>query len=667
MKHFITFLFLIISLNSFSQSPEILFEEYSPYMIAKNLNDRIISLDSIHKFEENKNYGLTNRFIVTEKDSFDNIINAKLHVAYIYSPINKDLTIQYFDKDHIKSYLVLSDWNNEIDTSDYYEFDIFHNKLIEQHRYSLFCVTGYPNDEYKLKITYDQTGKIINKKEKIKWNYECGTNRPYNIWVTANSREYFYESNQLVKEIHYSNYFDERESFVNMYLLPYTKTMISYQNGKKDSVINQKWDLQNSLWINSQLKKYNYENDSTIIINYRWDESLSKWKNDIQIIKYTAYGKENIIQKNWNKSKNTWEFYYSRKYEYSGDTLIETEQWKFIKYKRFFLFDNKGKLYYSCRKKHQDSIWIKTNEKFLDYDNYSNPVKISYFSYRNQDTSKNITQYFWHTRYKDPNGYIPMLQEGNQWNILTIDDELRPGHTETTWTTTKLRIEDLSILREDTIERKVYIVENNKESVLYDFAMQLGDTLAYYYPDTSLGIRFTLRLDSIRNTVFENGKPTRKYFLSIKMPGNSQYSGTVYWLEGMGSPEGPIPYKTIGYTGDFKTSFLLCFKQYDELLYMVHDYDSCDENYTETQDFTIEEPIIFPNPVGDYLRFSADTNFDWKYITILDMFGKKVFSKNISGYNQSKIDISILPPGTYVLKIADITGKHIVLKKFIKM
>jgi len=667
MKHLITFLFLIISLNSFSQSPEILFEEYSPYMIAKNLNDRIISLDSIHKFEENKNYGLTNRFIVMGKDSFDNIINAKLYVAYIYSPINKDLTIQYFDKDHIKSYLVLSDWNNEIDTSDYYEFDIFQNKLTEQHRYSLFCATGYPNDEYKIEIIYDQTGKIINKKEKIKWNYECSTYRPYNIWVTADSRDYFYESNQLVKEIHYSNYFDERDSFVNMYLLPYTKTIISYQNGKKDSVIIQRWDLQDSLWINSQLKKYNYENDSTIIINYRWDESLSKWINDIQINKYIAYGKENLIQKNWNKSKNTWEFYYSRKYEYSGDTLIETEQWKFIKYKRFFLFDNKGKLYYSCRKKHQDSIWIKTNEKFLDYDNYSNPVKISYFSYRNQDTSKNITQYFWHTRYKEPNGYIPMLQEGNQWNILTIDDKLRPGHTDTTWATTKLRIEDLPVLREDTSKRKVYITENNKESVLYDFGMQAGDTLAYYYPDTSLGIRFTLRLDSIRSAVFENGKPTRKYFLSIKWPGDTQFSGMVYWLEGMGSPEGPIPYKTIGYTGDFKTSFLLCFKQYDELLYMVHDYDTCDENYNSVQNYTIEKPIIFPNPVHDYLRFSADANIDWKYITILDMFGKKVFSKNISGYNQNQIDIPILPSGTYILKISDTSNKHIVLKKFTKM
>ncbi len=667
MKYLVPFLFLLTSLISFSQSPEIKFEDYSQYMIAKNLNDRIISLDSIYKYKENKHYIYTNRFIVTGKDSFDNIINAKLRVAYMYSPINKDLTIQYFDKDHIKSYLVLSDWNNEIDTSDYYEFDIFHNKLTEQHRYSLFCATGYPNDEYKLKITYDQTGKIINKKEKIKWNYECGTNRPYNIWVTANSQDYFYESNHLVKEIYYSNYFDEKDSFVNMYLLPYTKTIISYQNGKKDSIVIQRWDLQDSLWINDQLEKYNYENDSTIIIHYRWDKNQSKWINYIKINKYFAFGKENIIQKNWNKSKNIWEFYHSRKYEYSGDTLIETEQWEFFKYKRFFLYDSKGKLYYSCKKKLKAGNWIKTNERFIDYNNFSNPVKISYFTYINQDTSKNITRYFWHTRYKDSNEYIPMLQEGNQWNILTIDDELRPGHTDTTWATTKLRIQDLQMLREDTFARKIYISENNKESVLYDFGMQPGDTLAYYYPDTSLGIRFTLLLDSIRSTVFENGKPTRKYFLSIKMPGDTLFSGTIYWLEGMGSPEGPIPYKTFGYTGDFKTSFLLCFKQFDELLYMVHDYDSCDENYTETQDYTIEEPIVFPNPVHDYLRFSADANYDWQNMVIFDLFGRKVFSKFISGYNHNKIDISLLPSGTYILKISDFFNKHTVIKKFTKM
>ena len=76
-----------------------------------------------------------------------------------------------------------------------------------------------------------------------------------------------------------------------------------------------------------------------------------------------------------------------------------------------------------------------------------------------------------------------------------------------------------------------------------------------------------------------------------------------------------------------------------------------------TEDFSILNMKLYPNPVKDILNIDAK-NIDW--IKIYDVSGKlvKTFSK------QSKINISELPKGNYLTEISE-NGK-ISKQKFIK-
>jgi predicted alpha/beta superfamily hydrolase len=68
---------------------------------------------------------------------------------------------------------------------------------------------------------------------------------------------------------------------------------------------------------------------------------------------------------------------------------------------------------------------------------------------------------------------------------------------------------------------------------------------------------------------------------------------------------------------------------------------------------TVSEPIVhksihcFPNPAADYLFFNSGENRIFDTIQILDIKGQ--FIKTFNNFNDSKIDVSYLLPGTYIL------------------
>ncbi|HEB62252.1 MAG TPA: T9SS type A sorting domain-containing protein, partial [Bacteroidetes bacterium] len=218
---------------------------------------------------------------------------------------------------------------------------------------------------------------------------------------------------------------------------------------------------------------------------------------------------------------------------------------------------------------------------------------------------------------------------------------------------------DALFFREDS--QKVWIYNNGTEKLLYDFALEKGDTFRTDNQDDIYLI--VADTDSIELLNGEKRKAIHLYCSNETDTVNYPWYGLQTWVEGIGYLSGILSENSYCMTDN--TNTLLCFYNNGEMLYSNPDHTYCWTSGVE--DFPEEEAIIFPNPIHDYLRFSADTNIDWQKMVILDMFGNKVFSKNISGYVQDQIDISILPAGTYVLKITDTSNKHIVLKKFTKM
>jgi hypothetical protein len=72
---------------------------------------------------------------------------------------------------------------------------------------------------------------------------------------------------------------------------------------------------------------------------------------------------------------------------------------------------------------------------------------------------------------------------------------------------------------------------------------------------------------------------------------------------------------------------------------------------------------IYPNPSAGAFTIEAMESFNEAALTITDITGKTILSKNISGTNRLQIDA--LPAGTYILKI--INGQEVMAARFISI
>ena len=274
--------------------------------------------------------------------------------------------------------------------------------------------------------------------------------------------------------------------------------------------------------------------------------------------------------------------------------------------------------------------------------------------------------------------YIPMLLEGNQWNIMRTDDTFGPGHTEPTWTTNTFSLFEIPIgnekyylfrssaggeflLREDTITKKVFLIDeiagNHEEKLLYDFGMEIGDTLVYYW--NSNEIQFTLRLDSIKNIQFENGNQTRAYYLGIKAPwSNEGFHGAMIWIEGMGAISEFYYPRCIYIVGCEIYNTLLCFNKNDEVYYSNPNFDSCFEEYLKLDEFDKDYMILKPNPVDSELIIETDLGI--KEVKIFDIHGKLMKISNSEIINAYDLNY-----GLYFAKVY-FSNDKIAIGKFVK-
>lgn len=70
---------------------------------------------------------------------------------------------------------------------------------------------------------------------------------------------------------------------------------------------------------------------------------------------------------------------------------------------------------------------------------------------------------------------------------------------------------------------------------------------------------------------------------------------------------------------------------------------------------------IFPNPTTAYINIEMQTQLDF-VLTIYDVTGKKILQR----FNQTKIDLSFLPQGTYAIEIKDLNTNEKIIEKLTK-
>jgi hypothetical protein len=193
--------------------------------------------------------------------------------------------------------------------------------------------------------------------------------------------------------------------------------------------------------------------------------------------------------------------------------------------------------------------------------------------------------------------------------------------------------------RNDSVNKKVYYNYNSTDTLLYDFNLNLGDTLPSTYNHYSL-IDFVATIDSV---LIGNDFHKRFGIANFDNP-NWVYA---YLIEGIGSTLGLL--SNIEFPFEFGST-LECFIQDGITLYPDMNY-TCDLITGLGPELNAKFNFhINPNPFSTYARISMGGQIDSAEFRLYNALGTEVCKlKDIT--DGTLIDGSILPAGIYLFKI----------------
>ena len=223
----------------------------------------------------------------------------------------------------------------------------------------------------------------------------------------------------------------------------------------------------------------------------------------------------------------------------------------------------------------------------------------------------------------------------------------------------------IGAIREDTLEKKIYFHNFNDEIVLYDFNLDVGDTIFYstnfwYYLDY---YKVVNNIDSI----FVCGQYRKRWHLT-----NSLYYFPDTWIEGIGSvyryglmyPNDP------DIIMDASTPYFGCFT-HDTITY-IDSNNCCSGDCPCTYwlvrikevDKKDDDVRLFPNPVQNILTIDfRDDDFQYDYFELYSYNAMLIQRFEIDS-KKMEINLKKLNNGIYFIKL---TGKNkTTLKKIIK-
>lgn len=204
--------------------------------------------------------------------------------------------------------------------------------------------------------------------------------------------------------------------------------------------------------------------------------------------------------------------------------------------------------------------------------------------------------------------------------------------------------EYVGAIREDSSKRVFFY--GNHEVLLYDFNIQIGDTLPQIYVDTIPAMygtynqsNFIYSVNSI-DSVLVSGV-YHKRFKIVYANGN----GNLYLIEGIGASTGLISYFSGSYTWGYSTT-LICFKQNNIDAYP--EGVSC--SLVGIDNISLKKQIFFyPNPSNGLINFNGMPNEIYG-IQIFNLIGEIICE--IEGVKHKEmINLSFLPKGIFYIKV----------------
>ncbi len=201
--------------------------------------------------------------------------------------------------------------------------------------------------------------------------------------------------------------------------------------------------------------------------------------------------------------------------------------------------------------------------------------------------------------------------------------------------------------------KKVYFIPADRsEGLLYDFDLEIGDTARVV----------NLNFDNIpvqiidKDTITLFGKQRVRWHISHE----SYYAE--YWIEGIGSSNGPIHTKFY-YNMNCPTWELLCLHQNDSLLYMLNSQIGCYQSNVGMEEIEAQNSIDFwPNPVKKGNAVRVDFGFEPNQVEMINSSGKVVYVAAELTQNSLQIETNSLATGLYLIRVINQENKTQILK-----
>lgn len=222
--------------------------------------------------------------------------------------------------------------------------------------------------------------------------------------------------------------------------------------------------------------------------------------------------------------------------------------------------------------------------------------------------------------------------------------------------------------REDTEERKVYSLNSstslNPETVYYDFSKGAGDTLRLGSEGNTV-----LVVDSITSTVVICGDTidtgSRVFHLT-----NVAEEAPVTWIEGVGAITGLQAYFYNFDCGSLDEA-LVCKLTDNQIVYhfaQIEGFEECQfdpetSNQQKPEELSLK---IYPNPVYSELRISGDpTELGNARYRIFSLTGKVLKTGYLDYNRETRLDVSGLNSGAYIMEIYNAEKNMLANKKFV--
>ncbi|MDD4747373.1 MAG: T9SS type A sorting domain-containing protein [Salinivirgaceae bacterium] len=220
--------------------------------------------------------------------------------------------------------------------------------------------------------------------------------------------------------------------------------------------------------------------------------------------------------------------------------------------------------------------------------------------------------------------------------------------------------EYVAAIRENNNRQVLCKLPNYPEVVLYDFNLEVGDSI--HYPlsygmcyngfGVSEGEEHTLRVIDI-DSVLINNEYRKRWFLS---GGSSQT-----WVEGIGSMEwnglfNPLV-SMFALCGD--SYHFSCFKHNEVVLFQDNNYCDCCFSFGYSGVNSSLEAVsdaleIFPNPSKDNLHIHIDQpTGDCYSVSIYSILGEQLYSQDMEHGFDMVVDVSAFESGVYLVRVVN--------------